>query len=298
MTCNKFQEWLDEGNSASSVEELPGEYLAHVTSCSGCQKSLMLQNSSIARLKNSVILDEAAKHRIHNKLAARTYDAKVKEPSYIEQLLTWFFMPGHRQWLYCGVSLVLIGALLIVLRPSGPQQASIDLFVSGNGFVTKNHEEIRLSAIRLPLLPGASLKNTGRCSIVWNQQDQVEIDGQAEFIVGENRLRMLNGKTKISFTKSAKGYVIEMKDALLTIVGTVIKLETASDHDSVFVEKGRIQWQHARLAKTGFLEGGQGIRIYADSVAEIEPGPEPVKPQSEPVHDPEINTISDPVLPE
>jgi len=298
MTCNKFQEWLDEGNSVSSVEELPDEYLAHVTSCSGCQKSIMLQSSLITRLKNSVVLDEAAKRRINNKLAALTYDAKIEEPSLLGRLLNRFFMPGHRKWLYCGVSLVVVCALLVVFRLSGPERANITLFVSGNGFVTKNHEEIRLSASQLPLFPGASLKSIGRCNIVWNQHDQVEIDGLAEFLVGENRLHMLNGKAEISFKKSAKGYVIEMKDALLTVVGTVIKLEIASDHDYIFVEKGRIQWQHGRLAKTGFLEGGQGMRIYADSVAEIESVQEPVKSKPEPDRDPEINTISDPILPE
>ncbi|MBU1108595.1 MAG: hypothetical protein KKB51_18105 [Candidatus Riflebacteria bacterium] len=296
MSCEKFLEWLDEGNSVGSVDELPEEFFSHVTDCASCQNFLALQNSAIVQIRSSAVLKRDVKNRIFSKLETQINAAKSEKISFIDQLLSGLLITENRKWLYSGISFLLILVFLTFYNSSAPDNPRVNAFASGNGIITRNLREIQLSAGKLQLLAGDKLKClSGKSKIAWDHEDQIEIEGQAEFLIGENRLQMLNGKTRLSFTSSAKGYVIEMKEALLTIVGTVIRLEIAPDNDSIFVEKGKIQWQQLKLAKSGILAAGQGICISAASVEEIKPGKIPA-PKELPI-DPEANTISEPVLP-
>lgn len=280
MICKKFTAWLDEGNICHSIAALPDEFAHHVAGCSQCQKSLAQQNATLKRLTDSTILPGETRQRILARLEKRIETSQPAPTSSLASLIKKILVPVNRKLAYAGVFIAIAASTIIFFNLPGSQDYIISAVSS----------ETRQLAVGDRLSCSAEVTK-----ISWNSQDQIEIDGRAEFIVGKNRLKMLNGTARLAFRPSARGYEIEMQECTLTIVGTIVKLEMIAQKDHIFVEKGRIKWQHKNLVDNGTLADGQGISIAADKIEQAAPLPA-IKTESEPL--PELSTTAEPVLPE
>lgn len=284
MICKKFTAWLDEGNSCNSIAALPAEFAHHVAGCSQCQKSLSQQEAVLKRLADSTILPGDTRQRILSRLEKRIETSRPAPASFFASLIGKIVMVSSHKLVFAGVILALVVTASVFFNLSGSKEYEIRAVSSKNQQLAAGDRLI------------CSAEKT---KISWNSQDQIEIDGQAEFIVGKNRLKMLNGTARLVFSQSARGYEIEMQECLLTVVGTVVKLEMMGKKDHIFVERGRVKWQHQRLASNGLLSAGQSLSISADHVDYAAPVPViKAEPASSPESSTELTPTAEPVLPE
>ncbi|NLF97910.1 MAG: hypothetical protein GX569_14335 [Candidatus Riflebacteria bacterium] len=288
MTCENFSEWLNEGNFAAGVDELPEHFVEHVKSCSICQQALSVQNFEIAKLKKQATLRPEVKKRILLEVKKQ-----IAAPQSEKRFSFAAFLSGF------ALVILLCSLAAISFWGHGPKPVA---YVSGNGKLLRNATAIELSPQQQAVLPGDRLHFAdGGGKLAWDNKDQLQIEGGAEFIVNENSLSMLNGDARIAFKPSARGYNVVMNFSSLVIVGTVLQLQARPDSDFIYVEDGKIQWQQKDGGKTGFLAKGQGLTISARQIAEMTQSHSEESGQStgsESSPEPVLDVASDPVLPD
>ncbi len=307
MNCEKFIEWLNEGNSTRYRNELPQQFIEHVTNCSKCRQSLSVQNSEVEKLKKQVTLRSEDKMRIFGKLKKQIADSQTAKPFSLSALLSDFFPAENRKWAFSGFTFILLLSSLAIISLLGSSNETV-AYVVGDGTLIRNSVSIQLSKQQIPVFSGDRLQfDGGSSTIAWDNKDQLQIEGTAGFVVGDNMLTMHDGEARVAFKPSAKGYIVAMNHSLFVIVGTVLQLQTSQDEDSIHVVEGKIEWQQKNSEEKGFLAAGQGLNISATQVSEIlqselkahqneldEPLPTSIELLVEPV----LDVSSDPILPD
>lgn len=302
MSCEKLKNWLDEGNFASSIQDMPQEMRSHAQTCSYCQQIIKTTANALSKLKKSSTLSPQKQQQIfkelHNRIASGSALAK-KMPSFSEKLQAFFAEKIFARYALAGFAvLILVVSVSLVWHKSSGKTSSInEVYALGSGELQRRGKLIKLGAAKVSIqADDVVIVDKEAMVISWNKAEKIELKGKSSHRIAKNGLNMISGQVLMSFKPSARGYRIEMNNSTLKVVGTVLKLEILKDCDSIEVESGKIEWKIKNSKDSGTLEKGQSLMIFKDKA--VTPGKphEHIKPKSA-NKNPDIDTIQEPDLP-
>jgi hypothetical protein len=268
MSCEKFCNWLNEGNSVDEVH-LPDEIRAHLQLCTKCQQTLESHVQLIQRIDHRLKLSSASRLKIYSKLEARIDSNANQGSTWPERIARFFSIGSNKMSLFAaGITVVLLTFTSVFLFHHADETGAKNaILVSGSGLVQTEDRRIVLTGDGFKFYAPEKLRiESEAAQFFWNNSTQLVISGNAEFIIDQSKAKMLDGQASIHFEPTVCGYLVEMGQIIIHITGTRLRLSTCREFDHITVERGRISWQLKDSEITGVALEGMSIKVVGGKV--------------------------------
>lgn len=267
MSCEKFYNWLNEGNSVDEVY-LPDELRDHLHLCIKCQQLLESHNRLIQKIDQRLKLSSASRQKIFNKLEAQIDNNANLGSTLPERLARLFHLSNRMSLLATGATVFLLAltSIFLIYRADETGAKNV-LSFSGSGTIQTEDRIIALTDTALKLTVSQKIHLVSEeARVFWNDSPRLVISGNAEFIIGHSKTEMLDGRASIHFEPSTIGYMVEMRQINLYVTGTRLMLSTCKDFDEIIVERGKISWQLKDSEDSGVASEGMRLKIVGGRI--------------------------------
>ncbi|MEW6708447.1 MAG: hypothetical protein AB1403_01375 [Candidatus Riflebacteria bacterium] len=254
--CEQFVMWLHDHESGAAIEK---SQQIHLNECSSCRELFSRQEKLFGQLKSSITLSDQKRSGVEKVLMQRLFADNSDTAGFFERLFQSFAI--RRLALPTAVVLIAV-AWFLFNNGSLPGE----IIISGFSTIMVDGRKIQANETKVCLKEKETVSLvSGQIKLNWSDQEMIDITGRLEFVPEAGSLKVSQGRARIKFLPSARGYLVETSLLKIEVVGTEIELEVSDTISSMSVLHGKVRWAVEAQGKQGEAQAGSRITVRNSS---------------------------------
>ncbi|MFZ5953121.1 MAG: hypothetical protein ACOYXC_20630 [Candidatus Rifleibacteriota bacterium] len=254
--CEQFILWLQDHDPGTAVDE---QHQFHLRDCESCRELFIRQEKLFEELKSSVTLSDQKRSAVEKALLQRLFDGNPAPCGFFDRLFQFLTL---RRLLVPGV--VVLMAIAWFFSTGGFSHGEMVIGDSSTILIDGRKIHANETKVCLNEKQKISLIN-GLIKLKWNGQEMISVAGRLDFVSGVGSLKVSEGKAKITFLPSSRGYFVETGFFKIEVVGTEIELEVTDSYAVMSVLHGKVRWSVETQGKQGEAQAGNRITVRNSS---------------------------------